>query len=114
MSHTPGPWDYRAQFNNLKDEIGINGRSICTVWVRRVPQLRPDGAMPHQWDAWPEGEANARLIAATPEMLAMLTDLLATADEDIAGLKLLGITDPERYEQTERLRALVLRVGSAS
>lgn len=77
-AHTPGPWSYRAEYNGLKDEIGVKGRAICTVWVRQAPS-RSDGQQAHRCDPWPEGEANARLIAQAPAFYAAAVALLAAA-----------------------------------
>lgn len=67
--HTPGPWDQRRPYNTLWDEIGPRGEAVCVVRVRREngvfsdeKQILPD----------PEGEANARLIAAAPGLLEAL------------------------------------------
>lgn len=53
----------------LKDEIGVSGRAIATVWVRKVdPECGGNlGTVPDE-----EGEANARLIAAAPDMYEAL------------------------------------------
>lgn len=65
--HTPGPWDQRSRYSSLKDEIGVRGKAICTVWVCHViGVLRDEQALV----ADPEGEANARLIADAPTILA--------------------------------------------
>lgn len=67
--HTPGPWRNHGQYNLLRDEIGAEGRAICTVWTRKAG----DGLLDRQEpQAWPEGEANAYLIAAAPELLELL------------------------------------------
>lgn len=63
--HTPGPWAYApiltGDFAIYADFDG--GKKIAVV------------------DAWrPEGEANARLIAAAPDLLFALEELLAEFD----------------------------------
>lgn len=68
-AHTPGPWLNHGQYNALRDEIGAEGRAICTVWTRKPGDGLIDRQEPQPW---PEGEANARLIAAAPDMLAAL------------------------------------------
>ena len=74
MSHTPGPWTFRKQYNLLCDEIGVDGSAVATVWTRSVHSREP-GQPPSQ--PWPEGEANARLIAAAPELLEFVREWLA-------------------------------------
>jgi hypothetical protein len=51
----------RQQHNAVMDEIGVEGRAICAVWVRQVVA---GGVAP-----WPEGEANARLLIASTDLL---------------------------------------------
>ena len=65
-AHTPGPW-----IVNLDDTVyqaGKGGRRICDCELS-PPHLRP--AAPNETD-----KANARLIAAAPDLLAALESLL--------------------------------------
>jgi hypothetical protein len=61
--HTPGPWSYN------QDEGGYHGHVISTgdYIICDLPDAG-DGAAPHT-------EANARLIAAAPDMLSLLKRL---------------------------------------
>lgn len=62
MSHTPGPWRIIPEDNWIED---ANGRRICT---------------PHSSSSnisVEERNANAHLIAAAPELLAALKQVLA-------------------------------------
>lgn len=64
--HTPGPWttdhkDHDAPHQDIKIKAG-NHHTICTVWIDDAP-VRDFNAMQ---------EANARLIAAAPELLETL------------------------------------------
>jgi len=61
--HTPGPW-----ITSLADDTTIIGASGETV--AKVSGDYNDDVM------WPTMEANARLIAAAPEMLELLSSLL--------------------------------------
>ncbi|MCB2020944.1 MAG: hypothetical protein KDG44_09070, partial [Burkholderiaceae bacterium] len=70
-AHTPGPWRITDRYGVLTDQVGIDGRTVCTVWVRQQGH-RPSGV---DTEPWPEGEANARLIAAAPELLDALREL---------------------------------------
>lgn len=67
-AHTPGPWQVTPRRNKMIDiqhsagqEKGAITLNLCRVQAR---------------DSWvDEAEANARLIAAAPELLAALKDL---------------------------------------
>lgn len=65
QEHTPGPWitdDYNPsdQYRHV-----MNGNGRCAPYIARLP-LRSGDNPTH------EQEANARLIAAAPDLLAML------------------------------------------
>ena len=80
-AHTPGPWHvYQSVFGPVIDtEDNIH---IATLHHKCVGphQLDPDS------DNWPNA-ANARLIAAAPDMLALLERLvlLCPSDEGLGG-----------------------------
>lgn len=61
-THTPGPWFCDKDAN---DSLWIVGN--LTTWVPRIAKVPAYFDMPN--------EANARLIAASPEMLAILKSL---------------------------------------
>jgi hypothetical protein len=63
MAHTPGPWS-TFQDASLRHTVGAATVRICEMWGR-------DPAFFTEEDA-----ANARLIAAAPELLESLRDLL--------------------------------------
>ena len=60
--HTPGPWTVTA--------------SVCRIEVAGTGQLVAFASMPSQ-DTSDVGRANARLIAAAPEMFEALKDFMA-------------------------------------
>jgi len=60
MSYTPGPWNLYP--NNASD------------WV--VRKMFPDGQESHEIARCKSGIKNARLIAAAPDLLEALNDLL--------------------------------------
>lgn len=68
VKHTPGPWELRPSYGNLCSEIVAGGRAIATVWTKQA-STREEQKEPV---AWPEGEANAALIVAAPELLSEL------------------------------------------
>ncbi len=64
MAHTPGPWDVVLVFNSAQDTVGIE-------------IYQDDGSHIACRSGDPEAKANARLIAAAPELLEAL-DLVAS------------------------------------
>lgn len=81
--HTPGPWVQSGDYGLLKTEIVAPNalhRAIASVWTRRVNESGTTLV-------WPEGEANARLIATAPELLDACEAVVRWNDErDISGL----------------------------
>jgi hypothetical protein len=75
MTHTPGPWYVGKYGDNDSDVCAVGGPVICA--------LRSGKADPHDMEA----DADAALIAAAPELLAVLTwcaDRWDKYDEDDA------------------------------
>jgi len=68
--HTPGPWNYDEYNGSLwiTDDSGIG----------TIAQLIPE---PNK-GIWDEDKANARLIAAAPELLAALQSLIQYLPEE--------------------------------
>jgi hypothetical protein len=71
---TPGPWELRANYGNLRSEIYAGGRAIATVWTKQA-STREEQKEPVPW---PEGEANAALLLAAPDLLKAAKRALAT------------------------------------
>jgi len=75
--HTPGPWNYRYGGMSVYPEANAD------VDIARVYQYRPMSAE--------ENEANARLIAAAPELLEALEEFVHHVEfqwhPDVATLK---------------------------
>ena len=67
MKHTPGPWT-------------VNGRSIDSIDRRIVATT--EGIYRRERARPAEQEANARLIAAAPELLTFVRTVLDHHDED--------------------------------
>lgn len=59
MSATPGPWEFGVFRNGALEVRGQEREAICEVWLRADPKRE---------------DANARLIAASPELLEALLD----------------------------------------
>ncbi len=67
-AHTPGPWRYMSGTHSLYDG---DGRAVALVYgPRGIDCSRRD--------------ANARIIAAAPELLEALKEMLSAWDEDPA------------------------------
>ncbi len=94
--HTPGPWI----FNDLGQITDRSGRIVVvTVSAHNIPNpAYPKGSF-HYLAEDDGGEANARLIAAAPDLLDAL--------ETIAS----GNTDPDRA--VEIAREAIAKVGGA-
>jgi hypothetical protein len=66
--HTPGPWDYSAKLSASENHRGFRIWEHGDSWVLAdVMPMDEDGK---------QGEANARLIAAAPELLEALKTCL--------------------------------------
>ena len=92
--HTPGPW--RVSVGDLV--VGANGRRVADC--EHTPYLeRPAASIP-------EDEANARLIAAAPELLEALECVLRDADRVAAG----HAVTAAGMERRRAARALLARV----
>lgn len=67
--HTPGPWTTdEAEHDSPHQSIRIGSvmhHTVCTVWI--------DDAPVHEFNA--KQQANARLIAAAPELLKALIEI---------------------------------------
>ena len=69
--HTPGPWEAVITvcgFWNVREPGGISGgRGVATIGFQKIDR---------SWVIDDVDEANARLIAAAPELLAALVDCI--------------------------------------
>lgn len=77
MSHTPGPWECFPKLTASENHRGfVVQKSGTHKWrLADVVPMDEDGK---------EGAANARLIAAAPDLLAALRELMAAGDEVVA------------------------------
>lgn len=93
-NHTPGPW----QIKTIGDRIVVEGdRQNNPGYPQRVALVTQ-----HWGRLKPESEANAKLIAAAPEMLELLRECLGT--EDQAGF----VDAPAQFD--EAIRTLLSRI----
>jgi hypothetical protein len=76
--HTPGPWESNrngSYWSILGPDRNLNGNGITSVPVAAVVQSNP------------ESLANSRLIAAAPELLRALTEIVSQIDQGGSGGK---------------------------
>lgn len=77
--HTPGPWAYALEYGtNVTELPRITTVARCANYVIGLPSDYPGG---NYRDGDPSGdeEADARLIAAAPDMLKSLQELVDAA-----------------------------------
>lgn len=70
-SHTPGPWSLEADrmhFDTLSTVVAGERRKSKGIDQQMIVQVGG-------WAGWKEQEANARLIAAAPDLLAAAKEL---------------------------------------
>lgn len=89
--HTPGPWrnhDFKDKRHNEYAVMSETGHQddggavkVCSVWAGRKNHV-----------GWAVGEANARLIAAAPELLDELRSILTNYRTDGASDSRGGVT----------------------
>ena len=71
VAHTPGPWRYAEPLPQHERPM---------VWGPDERQIADCGGWPNRTHA--ERQANARLIAAAPDLLAVVRDFLDAPDAD--------------------------------
>ena len=75
--HTPAPWTYHIS-DNCQSEFEIHG-DCCQIGT--VERWNGD----NDEEVMAEAEANAQLIAAAPDLLEALDELLVLTDPDVFG-----------------------------
>jgi hypothetical protein len=70
-NHTPGPWSWGAAYGHHSVLIEAEGGKVVGT-VRDCVQAGLDKHGMHVWQQTEEGRANARLVAAAPELLEAL------------------------------------------
>ena len=85
--YTPGPW----RIGSLASWDGYTGRPFRNVWAGDgdeavcIARAIGEGSGPQLSDV----DADARLIAAAPDLLEALEDCVAVMDRELAGLKVI-------------------------
>ncbi len=92
QSYTPGPWDYWSGYNPV-DELEAqitteDGDIVIASYNRQIP----------------EGEANAKLLAAAPDLLEAPTE----AAEILWGLGQIG-SSPTALEKSAEFKSLIAK-----
>jgi len=100
VKHTPGPWTARRMHTGGFDILDERGRDVVTVYGGGVETE--------------SREANARLIAAAPDLLEACQEFLPILERQLASVNPGGIADGSVAVQTatariERLRASITR-----
>lgn len=94
MAHTPGPWTVQGQAV-LSDRPYPEWKQIAEVRIGNA----------ENWSD-PEGESNARLIAASP-------DLLAACHEAVSAITYLLSNDDDEPNYAETLSKLAAAIAKA-
>lgn len=83
-THTPGPWKYDGSSDPLPHDYACSTERIAAggVTIAEVATCEDD-TCPGVGEGW----ANARLIAAAPELLAALASMLGVAEMDCMDVK---------------------------
>ena len=102
--HTPGPW--RVDI----DRAIVADSQARGIWRTVVADLglptSPNGAQ--------EREANAHLIAAAPDLLEALEELVVTADNMRAWIERQAAATPEDHAAIARARAAIAKAKGES
>ena len=112
MTHTPGPWIYHR--SKQPDNTGgydyaitDSQNKIIAETFQNVDYASHDGKVYNQRPA----EANARLIAAAPELFAILSELLENEEVEIypGAIELGGNRETDLEEWATRAAAIIAK-----
>ena len=93
-AHTPGPWELVCNGGPIEEfQVGNLSRAVCSAWVLATGDAD-------------ETSANARLIAAAPDLLAVIQELSESAEYWSEYEVPLGIVD--------RIRAAITKATGAT
>lgn len=103
--HTPGPWDYDMDYIVASDP----DRRHPDIYIAEIAHSDDEGRIASP----PQQDANRRLIAAAPELLEALDELLAqTVDMDLKyGI---GLSEGEDDARTKALAAIAKATAADS
>ena len=89
MTHTPGPWAIKTNGNHSDGHSGVTVYAKCNGRDQTCAEIYPGnwhdnyggiGWDGEEFEPGTDQEANARLIAAAPELLAALRAFMAIED----------------------------------
>lgn len=98
VKHTPGPWVFGRTSDDKRLILGEGAtRYVATVQIHQTPR---------KMGLWMEDEreANARLIAAAPDLLEAAVKLVGHPD-----LGTIRYTDGDMWKDAEALRAAIAK-----
>ena len=96
MAHTPGPWEVGRGAGWIVTRPHAVGRREAALAIGMTPAYSLISAPTCKWFKDGEAEANARLIAAAPDLLAALE---ALAD----------VPDVQGWPETDQARAAIAK-----
>jgi hypothetical protein len=105
--HTQGPWHYTVEQDGSYEICVASG-----AWL-----LRCTSASNPSLDEQEEDEANVRMAAAAPELLAILQEIVEADDDAMASLRMVGLpTDLETSATalTNKARAVIAKATGAA
>lgn len=88
--HTPGPWKWTAEDSSVLALYGPRGDEDHVLWSEICPACQKSGGR-----CTAPNDANARLIAAAPDLLAMLEEIIKDDERVISDLFKIGRFMPE-------------------
>jgi hypothetical protein len=90
-THTPGKWEIVTRLSGSENHRGFIARDERGHWISDISPRDSDGL---------EGQANARLIAACPQMLEALEACIEW-EESYRTINNLGLEPPYPFEQAK-------------
>ena len=115
MKHTPGPWEIESptMAGSHRIVIGAYGfGSVAAASLNGAPlvqsKLSPDS--PYYGQQIPTMEANARLIAAAPDLLEACKDIATILDYGAVGGK---PSEPILFETYHKLKRAIAKATGA-
>jgi len=102
MKHTQGEW----KLSEDEKGVSVNGKLIITCWTARPTDetrmigeswldMRERTKEERELNNYHEPKANARLIAAAPNLLKALSDIISSIDDDLGAFK--GVDKNSQY-----------------
>ena len=79
QGHTPGPWE--AEYSDYGEEIWYGGEGAGVWSIKGPKECYLAGMGDESADEQERAAANARLIAAAPDLLSACEEIVALADD---------------------------------